>query len=516
MIINCKFWVFKSVNLFLFIMIYCLSGTNVLKGQNTLYDENIIPSIYLYLPPDSLADIYNHPTENRQHPARFIFVTATQHDTLENVAIRLRGNTSRLAAKKSFKISFNEYVSGRKYQGVKKLNLNGQHNDPTMVREKLFYHIWARSGMPERRANFARVYINDVYYGLYTNLEELDKVWLGIHYADDNGNLFKCTYPADLDYLGNDPQAYKNISSGAVSGGRAYDLQTNETSDDYTVLVDFITALYSQMTVFQTNVEPKLIYKNMLKALAIDVGTGNWDDYAYNKNNYYLYFNPSLGKCDFISYDTDNTFGVDWDPIDWTTRSFQNWANTQPGEKRPLAVKLLQVPSYYALYAHYMDSLNSNVLLPFNIFPYIDSLHDLVRPAAIDDTYRTLDYGYDINDFDVGFVGTVDSHTPYGIKPFLTKRHNNTVTQLMDIPEMEAGAGKYLKGSPNPAREMCYIMAPFPVKVQLDLYSAQGRLARTFPAPGTDVFPLDLSGLSAGIYYLRCSSYPQAYIISVQ
>ena len=477
-------------------------------SQTTLYDETFIPSIYLTIPSDSLSDIYNNPELEITHAADFVFVHGNLSDTMTNVGFRLRGNTSRFADKKSFKISFNEYVSGRKYQGVKKLNLNGQHNDPTMVREKLFYHTWKAMGLPERRANFVKVYINGTYYGLYTNLEELDKLWLTRNYVNNNGNLYKCTYPADMDYLGSDPQTYKNISSGATSGGRAYDLQTNETFDDYTDLVTLITALYSPQSMFQVNVEPLLIYQNMLKALAIDVATGNWDDYAYNKNNYFLYINPNTHKCDFITYDADNTFGIDWLNIDWTTRDLAHWANTSPGEKRPLAVKLLQVPGYFGLYTHYLDSLTNTILLPANIFPYIDSIHDLVRPAAIDDTYRTMDYGYTINDFDLGFTGTVDNHSPYGIKPFLEKRRNYTNNQLMDIPEYNTTASSSISAFPLPANDLCYVKATDQIRQALLLLNLQGVTVREYPAPNANVFPISLGGLSAGIYFLKSESFP--------
>ncbi|MTV80959.1 hypothetical protein GM546_14065, partial [Streptococcus pneumoniae] len=77
------------------------------------------------------------------------------------------------------------------------------------------------------------LYINQTYYGLYTNIEEIDKNWLQSLYGENDGNLYKCTYPADLGFLGTSQQAYKDVASSTVTGGRAYELQTNETQDDY-------------------------------------------------------------------------------------------------------------------------------------------------------------------------------------------------------------------------------------------------------------------------------------------
>ena len=194
-------------------------------SQTTLFDDSRVSSVYVEISPDSLAVIMTDVLSDHYFQAMFIYDYGTGRDTLQNIGFRLRGNTSRLSQKKSFKISFNEYVSGRRYQGVKKINLNGQHNDPTMVREKLFYDSWNKAGMAERRTSFVKLYINHIYRGLYTNLEELDKDWLLRAYGDNGGNLYKCTYPADMVYHNTNQQTYKDIQSGATTVGVAVGLR---------------------------------------------------------------------------------------------------------------------------------------------------------------------------------------------------------------------------------------------------------------------------------------------------
>jgi len=383
--------------------------------------------------------------------ALFVFDYGTGRDTLTDVGFRLRGNTSRYAQKKSFKLSFNEYVSGRRYQGVKKINLNGEHNDPTLIREKLFYDCWLKAGMAERRTNFVMLFINQVYYGLYTNLEEFDKDWLQRVYGENSGNLYKCTYPADLVYLGTNQQVYKNIQSSSATGGRAYDLQTNEAEDDYSDLVDLISTLNHMVdTTFVRMISEKINVDSFLKAFAIDVASGNWDDYMYNKNNYFLYHRADNQKFEFVSYDTDNTFGVDWVNRDWATRNCLDWYTHS--EPRPLASRLLSVPAFKMKYQQYLDTIAHEIINPNLIFPHIDSLKFLVTDAAIADTFRTLDFGYSIADFHNGYITTIDSHTPYGIKPFLTKRYTTMLQQLAtaSVPGEEEEIYGFLV-FPNPA-----------------------------------------------------------------
>jgi hypothetical protein len=415
-------------NLLFSFLLVIISFTGI-YSQNTLFDDTRVSSVFIEIPPDSLTVIYTDVLSDHYFKALFIFDYENGRDTVSNVGFRLRGNTSRFSQKKSFKISFDEYEPGRRYQGVKKINLNGQHNDPTMVREKLFYDIWHKSGMAERRTSFVKLFINQTYYGLYTNLEEFDKDWLQRVYGEKQGNLYKCTYPADLVYHGSDQQYYKNIASGSSTGGRAYDLQTNETEDDYSDLVELITLLDKPAdSAFAVLIEQSLNIEGLLKAFAIDVATGNWDDYMYIGNNYFLYHNSISGKFEFITYDTDNTFGIDWVSQDWTNRNCFEWYNQT--EPRPLVEKILAIPKYMSKYQHYLDTITNDILDLNLVFQHIDSLETLITEAAKTDAYRTLDYGYTISDFHNGFTQKVDYHTPYGIKPFLTKRRDATLHQL--------------------------------------------------------------------------------------
>ena len=77
--------------------------------------------------------------------------------------------------------------------------------------------------------------------------------------------------------------------SGSSTGGRAYDLQTNETTDDYTDLVALITALNQPVDANFAGLVSSLInIDGLLKAFAQAVATGNWDDSMYNTKNYFL------------------------------------------------------------------------------------------------------------------------------------------------------------------------------------------------------------------------------------
>ena len=68
-----------------------------------------------------------------------------------------RGNTSREAAKKSFKVSFNTFTPGASWNGLEKLNLNGNHNDPSMLRARMVWDFMRAQGHVAPRVSHVRV-----------------------------------------------------------------------------------------------------------------------------------------------------------------------------------------------------------------------------------------------------------------------------------------------------------------------------------------------------------------------
>jgi hypothetical protein len=119
----------------------------------------------------------------------------------EQVAVRLKGNHSfrPLGEKASFKLKFNEYVSGRRFLGLEGLTLNNMVVDSSMLREWISYRVFRELDVPAPRAGYAQVFVNGDEYGLYLSLEPYDDEFLARHYADTSGNLYESDQSADLD-----------------------------------------------------------------------------------------------------------------------------------------------------------------------------------------------------------------------------------------------------------------------------------------------------------------------------
>ena len=207
-----------------------------------VFDDTSVGEARILIDPDYLNFILDpaNAKSDSLFPATFFYRNATiPGDTLLLVGVRIRGNTSRFSAKKSFKVDFNHFVPKRKFYGMEKLNLNGEHNDPSIMRSKLCWDLFQQIHVPASRANHVRLYINDKYFGLYINVEHIDDEFVQKRFGNQNGNLYKCLYPADLAYLGADQQPYQQF----FGDRQAYELKTNKDQNDYSDLVHFIDVL---------------------------------------------------------------------------------------------------------------------------------------------------------------------------------------------------------------------------------------------------------------------------------
>ena len=163
--------VIKSLLLSIIITIVSYAQNNDESWK--LYSDNSVARIDISINPASLEWIYNNVNSDSLHFASMHFTNSYIDESVDSIGFRLRGNTSRDAQKKSFKISFNTFVDGREFYGVDKLNLNGEHNDPSIIRSKLCFDLFNDIGLNASRAIHTEVYINGQYYGLYISVEHI-------------------------------------------------------------------------------------------------------------------------------------------------------------------------------------------------------------------------------------------------------------------------------------------------------------------------------------------------------
>ena len=396
-------------------------------GPAFLGDE--VATVRLTLSEDDWAFILNpdNAYSNQEWPATFVYESSAGIDTVENVGMRLRGNTSREAAKKSFKVSFNTFTQGASWNGLEKLNLNGNHNDPSMLRARMVWEFMRAQGHVAPRVSHVRVYVNGEYRGLYINVEHVDEEFIQKRFKHDDGNLWKCTYPGDLAYLGEDPEAYK--LSPWWSDQRVYELKTNTVEDDYGAIAELCTVIGTVPdNEFECALESIFDVDAFLKTAAMEILVGHWDNYIGNHNNYYLYERPTDGRLMMITYDVDNTLGIEWGG-GWATHNVYQW--DQWGE-RPLYERVMGIEQYRTRLGWYVRELLDNGFNGSAWLQHGSTLRTLCTSAALEDVYRTYDYGFNDDAFLDCLTGTWGGHVTQGIASYVNTRASSAYGQTSD------------------------------------------------------------------------------------
>ncbi|NNC96046.1 MAG: T9SS type A sorting domain-containing protein [Chitinophagales bacterium] len=396
-------------------------------SDSLIFDDQVVSEVQIWIDQQSLDAILSDVHSDVEYPATFVFIHPSFSDTIVDVGFRLRGNTSRVSAKKSWKISMNTFLPGRKFMGLEKLNINGEHNDPTVMRSKLCWDLCREMQIPAPRSNHVALYINGHYRGIHINVEHIDEEFVRSRFGNRSGNLYKCYWGSDLTYIDDNPASYMD---------KSYELKTNTDENDFSDLAEFIKVLNkSSLSTRACELREVFNVDDYLRSMAMDILTGNWDGPLINKNNFYLYHNSSTDQFEYIPYDLDNTFGIDWLGQDWGTRSVYDWTSDP---NRPLFTKLMDIQEFRDLLSYYMDEIISTYFNSSTLDPKIDNTAQMIRPFVAADSFYSKDYGYTITDFDlslnVGLPGGSFHDDDYGLKSYVSTRSSTASSELVTNP----------------------------------------------------------------------------------
>ncbi|MDF1575132.1 MAG: CotH kinase family protein [Bacteroidales bacterium] len=390
-----------------------------------LFDDAGLPRIDLTISGSNFQSLYADPESNTEYYAVFNFTRGDSTVGPLGVGLRFRGDTIRNKEKKSFRISFNSMDAGADLHGIEKMDLNAEVNDPSLIRSKLGWELFRYLGVPGSRSNHVLLYINNDFFGIYLNTEHIDERFTKSRFDNNDGNLYRNLWPADLAYLGASPEVYKY----EYDGRRAYALRKNEKWDDYEDLALLIGTLdqYSGESL-KGALEGLINVQQFLKVLAVDMITGNWDGYSGDKNNYYLYRDQVSGRFEYIPYNLENSVGIDFRGVDWSTRSIYNWNLNL----RPLYEKILEVEQYRDQFTAYVRGLAAYVVsATFN--NELLRWRDQIRPFVGLDSYYTRDWGFSSDDFEAALTGGWGSHVTHGVQEFLLARSASALTEAIQV-----------------------------------------------------------------------------------
>ncbi len=266
-------------------------------GCGGVYNPDQVLEYHLQTDPADIATVLSD-------TSYAIYVPATLRCGDEpGITVGLRRKRSGGAMKIGFKVDMNEFVAGQTYHGLKKFSLEngvseGSNEDDAEVRayvaEYLAWRMMHRSGALTGRAALAKIFINDEYFGVYVNVEQIDKRFLNSRLGDGSGWLYK--------------------KSGGVNDG----FKTHENDG----LIDPYEAYFCfwknngcplpTQAELMSELPGRLDIPQMLRFAAVNALMANTDSPIFKNNNFYWY-DYAGGPRVYIPWDLDTAMKSDFD-----------------------------------------------------------------------------------------------------------------------------------------------------------------------------------------------------------
>jgi hypothetical protein len=200
------------------------------------------------------------------------------------------GSARSFDEKMAFKLDFNQVVREQKLFGLGKLNLNNMVQDPSCVHEWLAYQLFASQGVPVPRTGYARVYVNDVEFGVYLTIE-----------ATDDAGFLKRNFPSTR-------VLYEGEYGEDLFVGAEGEFDEDAGDDPLRIALSELTNLLAATPAQDTYelLADALDWDEVVATMATEIFVGHWDGYAPTRNNYFLHFDDEK-RASLIPWGTDQT-----------------------------------------------------------------------------------------------------------------------------------------------------------------------------------------------------------------
>ncbi|MGM9746396.1 MAG: CotH kinase family protein [Paludibacteraceae bacterium] len=405
------------------------TGDTPEPAYEDLFDIERVSAVRLSLTTDAWntllgnfdADWFN----NVYVPATFVYEQNGITYTLDSVGVRLRGNTSRRRPEgvageahnaqtpdwhhAHFQVKFDEYRTGQRFVGCDRLVLKWFKDDAAYCREIYSYDLFRRFGVwMAPRACYTRLSLcigseREAYFGVYALIEGISKTFVkhrkgACHWLSDDGNLWKASWGATLSPASIvDANIGISVATMEQHEDYIYDLKTNKKTgfeaakNQLQTFVTTLNGLKSGSAELKNYLDTHVAVDMFLRAYAVNVMVGMWDDYWFNNGaNYYFYFDTD-GKFYFIPYDYDNTLGTSNLMENSGTQDLLCWGSL--GSDRVLMRKVMSITEYKERYKAYIKELAS----PDNDYFYTDYSIARIRAwQAMISPYVANDTGEDM------------------------------------------------------------------------------------------------------------------------
>ena len=227
-------------------------------------------------------------------------------ERVPNATVQIRGQTSSQNAQKNYKIELKK--NKETWRGQRTINLNKHMTEGMRFRNKLAYDLIR--GIPQMvglRTQFVHLYVKDNTeesggkfedYGIYTQVEQLNKTALKSHGLDSNGQLYKIN---SFEFYRYEDIIKKEDDAGYDKTAFEKMLEIKGDSD-HTKLIDMLTDLNDYSIGIEDVLKEHFDEENIVYWMAFQILMGNVDT---QNRNVYLYSPLNSDIWYFIAWDND-------------------------------------------------------------------------------------------------------------------------------------------------------------------------------------------------------------------
>ncbi len=374
--------------------------------------------------------------------ADWVKINGIQYDS---VGVKYKGNSSynSTQVKNPLNISLDEFIN-QAHEGYTTVKLGNAYADPSLVREVLAYDI-LKNYMHCPQANFAQVYVNGNYLGLYSNAENINKEFCSNHFYSSAGTFFKCNpiaIPSPLT-----KSNLQSLTGDSTSYFPRYELKSTNGWNDLVDLCDVVTTNAPTLSA-------DMDMDRVIWMLAFNDVMVNLDSYSgVFTQNYYLYrdqtghFNPiiwdlnmSFAGFPFLGVGASGTASLtvpqlEQLPIDiHATDPF--W---------PLVKSVMATPRYLRMYLAHMRTITDEKIASGAYASSAAAFQSLIDTAVASDNNKFFTYTQFQNSLTTGAIN--GSYTVPGISSLMTAR----LSYLQGTPQFGYAQPTISSALPTPA-----------------------------------------------------------------
>jgi len=165
-----------------------------MEYQDKLFDTSEILDINIVMD-DSKWDEMLQNARQEEYYECDVVINGT---AFKQVGIRPKGNTSLSSIasdpdnnRYSFKLEFDQFAPGQTCFGLDKLALNNSFADTTNMKEAIIYDMFQYLEADASLYNYAKISVNDEYWGVYLALEAVEDSFMLRNYGMEKGHLYK-------------------------------------------------------------------------------------------------------------------------------------------------------------------------------------------------------------------------------------------------------------------------------------------------------------------------------------